>query len=503
MTIITESILQFNETCINRISTYIMSYLKPTLGEKIYDPCMYNGECIVAAIKYMNYNHDYNINWKKMKDYINGTSDDYTFINNARNNILNATYEFRDDLYAYTHSNNYNFNNTLQYIYNINSNEKYDIIVSRIYSYNIHLMNLIFNSMKNNCRCAIIVDDIFLFVENEKYKNIRKKMINTMNVTEIVSIGNSESIIFFDNKCITSNVSFYNLDNNIETYESNLSYKYISLNNYELFDDNDMPSLVSYNDMPSLVSYTDMPSLDSYIDMTSLDSYIDMTSLVSYNDMTSLDSYTDMPSLDSYTDMPSLVSYTDMSSLDNYTDMTSLDNYTDMTSLDNYIDIIENNKVLPESLTQSDKVLPESLTQSDKVLPESLTQSDKVLPESLTQSDKVLPESLTQSDKVLPESTIPKNWEFLQQPFEIVNNNISTIVEKRKDAIIIGNNVVIVSFDGGMVHIMSEKAFIREKGHKAIENIQRKTFRSNQEDEYIAFEIYTGRIKINTILEMI
>ena len=141
-----------------------------------------------------------------------------------------------------------------------------------------------------------------------------------------------------------------------------------------------------------------------------------------------------------------------------------------MTSLDNYIDIIENNKVLPESLTQSDKVLPESLTQSDKVL---------------------------------PESTIPKNWEFLQQPFEIVNNNISTIVEKRKDAIIIGNNVVIVSFDGGMVHIMSEKAFIREKGHKAIENIQRKTFRSNQEDEYIAFEIYTGRIKINTILEMI
>ena len=363
MTIITESILQFNETCINRISTYIMSYLKPTLGEKIYDPCMYNGECIVAAIKYMNYNHDYNINWKKMKDYINGTSDDYTFINNARNNILNATYEFRDDLYVYTHSNNYNFNNTLQYIYNINGDEKYDIIVSRIYSYNIHLMNLIFNSMKNNCRCAIIVDDIFLFLKNEKYKNIRKKMINTMNVTEIVSIGNSESIIFFDNKCITNNISFYNLDNNnIEKYESNLSYEYISLNNYELFDDTDMPSLVSYTDMPSLVSYNDIPSLV------------------------------------------------------------------------NYINIIESDKVLP---------------------------------------------------------------------LEIVDNNISTIVEKRKDAIIIGNNVVIVSFDSGMVHIMSEKAFICEKGHNAIENIQRKTFGSNQEDEYIAFEIYAGRIKINTILETI
>jgi len=96
-----------------------------------------------------------------------------------------------------------------------------------------------------------------------------------------------------------------------------------------------------------------------------------------------------------------------------------------------------------------------------------------------------------------------KNKLLPQMPFEMWRHILSFVPEeKRKDAVILGNRVVIVSNGGGIVRIQSEKWFIRENGIKALDKIHRKTFGSKREDEIKSLEIYSGRLKIETVLDM-
>ena len=74
---------------------------------------------------------------------------------------------------------------------------------------------------------------------------------------------------------------------------------------------------------------------------------------------------------------------------------------------------------------------------------------------------------------------------------------------KRKDAVRLSNGVVVlVSCGGGMVRIQSEKWFVRANGRKALAKIESRTFGSKQEDEIKAFEMYTGRLSIEAVLNM-
>ena len=64
----------------------------------------------------------------------------------------------------------------------------------------------------------------------------------------------------------------------------------------------------------------------------------------------------------------------------------------------------------------------------------------------------------------------------------------------------IGEIVVVVSKNGGMVSVRSKKSFIRENGNKAIANIPYKTFGTMQLNEAAAFDIYAGKKTINGIM---
>ena len=68
--------------------------------------------------------------------------------------------------------------------------------------------------------------------------------------------------------------------------------------------------------------------------------------------------------------------------------------------------------------------------------------------------------------------------------------------------IMIGEIVVVVTKNGGMVSVRSKKSFIRENGSNALVNIPYKTFGSMQLNEAIAFDIYAGRKTINGVLAM-
>jgi len=98
---------------------------------------------------------------------------------------------------------------------------------------------------------------------------------------------------------------------------------------------------------------------------------------------------------------------------------------------------------------------------------------------------------------------VNKNKLLPRMPVEMWRHILSFIPEeKRNDAVILGNRVVIVSHGGGIVRIQSEKWFIRENGIKALDKIHRKTFGSKREDEIKSLEIYSGRLKIETVLDM-
>jgi len=93
--------------------------------------------------------------------------------------------------------------------------------------------------------------------------------------------------------------------------------------------------------------------------------------------------------------------------------------------------------------------------------------------------------------------------ELPQMPFEMWYHIVSFVPkEKRNDAVILGNNVIIVSYNNTMFNLLSEKMFIRQYGSKEIEKIHRKTFGSTRENDKKAMELYSGRIQLNTILEM-
>jgi hypothetical protein len=231
----------------------IMNQLKPTLGETIYDPCMNNGEFLVGAVDYLNSIYDYGINWKNRKYVISGETDDHNKVNNARNNLLNSVIT-NDNIY----NNNiikFNFNDTVKHSHNMNGG-KYDIVVTQLSSYNFNMMNNIFASMKENARCAVVVDDMHLTCSNLNVINIREYMVEHLNVTKIVSIDNNRSIIFFDNRGLTNTVHLIDNMNEVEdvcitesftlpsifdTKHQSITYQYMVSHDYHL---SDLPDLV-------------------------------------------------------------------------------------------------------------------------------------------------------------------------------------------------------------------------------------------------------------------
>lgn len=99
---------------------------------------------------------------------------------------------------------------------------------------------------------------------------------------------------------------------------------------------------------------------------------------------------------------------------------------------------------------------------------------------------------------------ISKNESLPQLPIEIWRQIIiNTIPEKRKDAIILGDKLVINTSHGGTcVGITPIKTFIWKYGQKKLETIQRKTFGSDNADAVMALQLYNKRTTIYKVLMM-
>ena len=92
-----------------------------------------------------------------------------------------------------------------------------------------------------------------------------------------------------------------------------------------------------------------------------------------------------------------------------------------------------------------------------------------------------------------------KNEELPLLPLELWRVIVAkAILEKRKDAVIMGN-YVIKNTRGG-VDISPLHWYIDKFGQESLEIIQRKTFGSKAEDERRIVELFSGSLTIKTVL---
>ena len=219
------------------ITNYIIKELNPTIGETIYDPNIGSGDLIVSTINYLNEKHENHIVWERNKHTIHGCdlSNDLTIVHEKLEQIIN-TVDFSDTI-------NCNI---------INSNNKYDIVVSNIdflltstaFSF---IINHIISSIKDNGRCAIIIPHKFLVLNDNKFIELRKDIVDNFNLTKVVAIDYNYSILFFNKSTRISNrhnIIFTDLIDMSEVYDSTISHDYIQSNRYMIFDDTELPPLI-------------------------------------------------------------------------------------------------------------------------------------------------------------------------------------------------------------------------------------------------------------------
>ncbi len=107
-----------------------------------------------------------------------------------------------------------------------------------------------------------------------------------------------------------------------------------------------------------------------------------------------------------------------------------------------------------------------------------------------------------------------KKTSLPQMPNDIWRHILTFVpADKRNDAVILGNQVVIVpdncegccgrrSCGNGVYKILSVNAFIKQYGHDEINKIHIKSFGSECENIFKAMNIFYGKLKIETVLAM-
>jgi len=103
----------------------------------------------------------------------------------------------------------------------------------------IYILTTILQHINENGRCLIALPDNFLLSENPVYIDIRKYLLNNFNIEKIYSLNNRTSLLYLRLNGYTTSIDFHD-----DTCNS-LSYNYLQDRNYVLFDDTDLPELIS------------------------------------------------------------------------------------------------------------------------------------------------------------------------------------------------------------------------------------------------------------------
>ena len=215
------------------LTDFILSIIKPKLGEKIADFACGTGGFLVSALKLLEkdkFNDEQNKQYNKSIYGIEKKQLPY---------ILCITNLF---LHGIDNPLVYKGNSLERNVKEYNENDKFDIIVmnppyggSELESIKINFpmelrssetadlfMSLIMYRLKYKGRAAVILPDGFLFsTDNNAKINIKKKLLNEFNLHTIIRLPHSvfapytpitTNILFFDNNGKTENVWFYRMD---------------------------------------------------------------------------------------------------------------------------------------------------------------------------------------------------------------------------------------------------------------------------------------------------
>lgn len=236
--------------------------------ETILDPCIGTNSFLSMSIKYLNNQYN-NINWNINKQYIYGFDVDNNNINMTLLNLLLETgLTFNDTIIQ----NDTIRNDYKDIIYKVDvilagillnfNNIQYKNCCNRIKSLKMNgtkidvlLLQLIFQSLNENGRCAIIVHDTIIYNDSKLHIETRKYLIENLNLIKIISLNNNlfsnpfliqsfpdpflfQSILLFKNNGKTNKVyhSEIKLINNklIESDLLKIKYNEIVKHNYNL-----------------------------------------------------------------------------------------------------------------------------------------------------------------------------------------------------------------------------------------------------------------------------
>ena len=215
------------------LTDFILSIIKPKLGEKIADFACGTGGFLVSALKLLEKDK---FNDEQNKQYNESI---YGIEKKQLPYILCITNLF---LHGIDNPLVYKGNSLERNVKEYNENDKFDIIVmnppyggSELESIKINFpiefrssetadlfMSLIMYRLKYKGRAAVILPDGFLFsTDNNAKINIKKKLLNEFNLHTIIRLPHSvfapytpitTNILFFDNNGKTENVWFYRMD---------------------------------------------------------------------------------------------------------------------------------------------------------------------------------------------------------------------------------------------------------------------------------------------------
>ena len=227
--------------------------------ESVLDPSMGTGGFLSMYIKYYNDNFK-KVNWKKNKQFIHGYDIDENVTNMALLNMLlesgehmNATLKQTDTLTCDLDCGKVdiilaNEPMGLKGIDYKNCSDAIRKVGIKGTKAEPLFLNLMFESLKENGRCAVVVPDGILFGDSTQQKETRKYLVEKFNLKKVIALDGSfflntgvkTSVLFFVNNGKTKKVEFSNLKlNKDETVEEEsaikVKYDKIVENGYSLF----------------------------------------------------------------------------------------------------------------------------------------------------------------------------------------------------------------------------------------------------------------------------
>ena len=244
------------------VINYMIELCKPSYENKqiesVLDPSMGTGGFLSMYIKY--YNDNYKVNWSKNKKFIHGYDIDENVKNMALLNMLlesgehmNATLKQVDTLICDLDCGKVdiilaNEPMGLKGIDYKNCSDAIKKVGIKGTKAEPLFLNLMFESLKENGRCAVVVPDGILFGDSTQQKETRKYLVENFNLKKVIALdgtfflntGVKTSVLFFVNNGKTKKVEFCNLKlNKDETVEEEMiekiKYDTIKENNYSLF----------------------------------------------------------------------------------------------------------------------------------------------------------------------------------------------------------------------------------------------------------------------------